>query len=205
MCRIRAEGGCVRVGETVWNTLKGVEQKRGEKTKILKRGQAGSRGGCLKKGGCNSHTNYGVVMPWLLLLVATWICWLSCRNVRTDSPIFAASLEPLAHPRKVASLRLFSRYYFGRCSSSLAELVPLFILVGGPVVILIGYMSFQSPFLDITWMSMSKVSFPSSARLWIFLPAECFPLTYDLSIVKCSAKNHLFLGFFRFGFDWLID
>ena len=35
------------------------------------------------------------------------------------------SLEPLAHRRNVASLRLFSRYYFGRCSSELAQLIPL--------------------------------------------------------------------------------
>ena len=38
-------------GGTVWNTLKAVAaEKSGEETKILKRrGQAGSRGGCLKK------------------------------------------------------------------------------------------------------------------------------------------------------------
>ena len=41
------------------------------------------------------------------------------------SNIFAASLEPLAHRRNVASLSLFYRYYFGRCSSELAQLVPL--------------------------------------------------------------------------------
>ena len=41
---------------------------------------------------------------------------------RTVDPSFAASLEPLAHCRNVASLSLFYRYYFGRCS---AELVPL--------------------------------------------------------------------------------
>ena len=37
----------------------------------------------------------------------------------------AASLEPLAHPQNVASLILFYRYYFSRCSSELAQLVPL--------------------------------------------------------------------------------
>ena len=51
------EGFCVGLGQdwaawgwgrTVWNAFKtGVEQKRGG-TKILRRGQAGSRGGCLK-------------------------------------------------------------------------------------------------------------------------------------------------------------
>ena len=45
-----------------------------------------------------------------------------CRAV---GPSLATSLEPLAHRRNVASLSLFYRYYFGRCSSELAQLVPL--------------------------------------------------------------------------------
>ena len=45
-----------------------------------------------------------------------------CRIVGTS---LAASLEPLAHHRNVASLSLFYRYYCGRCSSELAQLVPL--------------------------------------------------------------------------------
>ena len=44
---------------------------------------------------------------------------------RTVGPSLAASLESLAHCRNVASLSLFYRYYFGRCSSELAQLVPL--------------------------------------------------------------------------------
>ena len=46
------------------------------------------------------------------------------RICRTVGPSFAASLEPLAHHRNVASLSLFYRYYLGRCSSELAQLVP---------------------------------------------------------------------------------
>ena len=44
---------------------------------------------------------------------------------RTAVPSLAASLEPLAHRQNVACLSLFCRYYFGRCSSELAQLVPL--------------------------------------------------------------------------------
>ena len=62
---------------------------------------------------------------------------------RTVDPSFAVSLEPLAHHQNVASLSLFYRYYFSRCSSELAQLVPLVL----------------SPFLDVTRMSMSTVSF----------------------------------------------
>ena len=43
----------------------------------------------------------------------------------TVGPSLAASLKSLAHLRNVASLSLSYMYYFGRCSSELAELVPL--------------------------------------------------------------------------------
>ena len=44
---------------------------------------------------------------------------------RTVGPSLAASLGPLGLRRNVASLRLFYRYHFGRCSPELAQLVPL--------------------------------------------------------------------------------
>ena len=77
------------------------------------------------------------------------------RICRTVGHSLAASLEPLAHRRNVASLNLLYRYYFGRCSSELAQLV----LEGDLLVILIDCMIFLSPFLDVTRMSMSTVSF----------------------------------------------
>ena len=69
------------------------------------------------------------------------------RICRTVGPLLAASLEPLAHRRNVASLSLFYRYYFGRCSAELDELVPL-ILEGGLLVILIDCMIFLSQMLQ---------------------------------------------------------
>ena len=47
------------------------------------------------------------------------------RICRIGGPSIAASLESLAHRRNVANLSLFYWYYFGRCSSKLAQLVPL--------------------------------------------------------------------------------
>ena len=52
------------------------------------------------------------------------------RICRTVGPTLATSLEPLAHCQNVASLSLFYRYYFGRCSSELAQLVPLSFSLG---------------------------------------------------------------------------
>ena len=61
----------------------------------------------------------GVASCYLELLKKQqkWIC-------RTVGPSLTASLEPLAHRQNVA-LSLFCRYYFGRCISEMAELVPL--------------------------------------------------------------------------------
>ena len=44
---------------------------------------------------------------------------------RTAGPLLPASLEPMAYRQNVASLSLFYRYYFVRCSSELAQQVPL--------------------------------------------------------------------------------
>ena len=44
---------------------------------------------------------------------------------RTVVPSVIASLEPLAHHRIIASLSLFYKYYFGRCLSEVAQLIPL--------------------------------------------------------------------------------
>ena len=70
---------------------------------------------------------------------------------RTVGPSLATSLQTLAHHRNVASLSFFYRYYFGRCSSELAELVPLPHSRGRST-------RFLSPFLDVTRMSTSTVS-----------------------------------------------
>ena len=47
------------------------------------------------------------------------------RICTTVSPSHATSLKPLSHRGNVASLSLFYRYYFCRCSSELAQLVSL--------------------------------------------------------------------------------
>ena len=44
---------------------------------------------------------------------------------RTVGPSLVATLEPLAHCLNVASLSLFYRYYFGRCSLELGQLALL--------------------------------------------------------------------------------
>ena len=114
------------------------------------------------------------------------------RTCRTAGPSLTASLEPLAHRRNVASLCLFYRYYFGRCSSELAQLLPLPYSRGRST----RYSDRLHDFSVIIPRCYKDIDvnsfFPPTARLWNSLPIECFPLTYDLSGFK-SRINRYFL------------
>ena len=119
-----------------------------------------------------------------------WIC-------RTVGLSLAASLEPLAHRGNVASISFFCRYFFCRCSSELAQLVPLPYSQGrsAPYSHRLHDFSVTIPrcYKDIYVNSF----FPHTARLWSSLPIECFPLTYDLSGFKSRINRHpLTVGFF---------
>ena len=100
---------------------------------------------------------------------------------RTTVPSLAASLEPLAHRRNVASLSLFYRYYLGRCSSELVQLVPLPFSRGRSF-----HYSDRLHDFSVTIPRCCKDVYVNSffsrtARLWNSLPIECFPLTYTLN------------------------
>ena len=113
---------------------------------------------------------------------------------RTVDPSLAASLEPLAHRQNAASLSLPYRYYFGRYSSELAELVPLPYSRGRSTA---GYSDRLDDFSVTIPRCYKDVYansfFPRTARLLEFssLPTECFPLTYDLNDFKSKIIRHI--------------
>ena len=92
----------------------------------------------------------------------------------------------LTHRRNVASLSFFYRYYFGRCSSELAQLVPL------------PYSYYSNRLYDFSvtiprcYKDICVNSFfPRTARLWNSLPIQCFPLTYYLNGFKSRISRHI--------------
>ena len=106
-------------------------------------------------------------------------------------PSLATSLELLAHLRNVASLSVFYRYYFGRCSSELAQLVPLPFSWGRSTRYSDRFHDF-SVIIPWCYRNVYVISFfPPTARLWNSLPIECFPLTYDLNGFKSRISRHL--------------
>ena len=109
----------------------------------------------------------------------------------TVGPSFAASLEPLAHRRNVASLSFFIGITLVDVLLNWFNWFHFLFLEGGLLVILIDCMFFLSPFLDVTRMSMSTVSFLAQLGLWNSLAIECFPLTYNLNGFKSRINRHL--------------
>ena len=97
----------------------------------------------------------------------------------------------LGSSSKFGQLKPFHRYYFGRCTSEVAQPVPLpFSRVRSTrysdrlhyfSVTILRY---------VTRMSMSSF-FPRTARLWNPLPIECFPLTYNLNCIKSRINRPL--------------
>ena len=134
------------------------------------------------------------IQPYMEYCCHVWVVAPSCNMelldklqkqiCRTAGPSLAASFEPLAHCGNVASLSLFYRYYFGRYSSELAELVPFPYSRGRCTRYSVRLHDFYK---DVYVNSF----FPCAARLWNSLPIEWFPLTYDLSGFESRINRHL--------------
>ena len=93
------------------------------------------------------------------------VCW-------SVGPSLTASLEAVAHHWNVVSLCFSGRYYCGKC---LSKLVPLFlVLVGVPLIILMGCEIFLSFFLDVIRVTMSRVSFLAQLDFWILSLQHAF-------------------------------
>ena len=117
------------------------------------------------------------------------------RIYRTVGPSLATTIEPLIDHQNVASLNNFW-YYFGRCSSELAQLVPPPFSGEGSSRYSdrLYYFSVTIPRCYKDFYANSF--FPCTARLWnslsrIFCLIECFPLTYDLNGFKFGINGHL--------------
>ena len=132
------------------------------------------------------HVWAGAPTGYLELLdkLQKWIC-------RTTSPSLAASLEPLAHNQNVVSLSLFCRYHFDRCSSELAQPVPLPFSWGRPT-----RFSYRLHDFSVTIPRCYKdvyvnSFFPRTDGLRNYLPIECFPFIYNLNSFKSRINRHL--------------
>ena len=127
------------------------------------------------------------------ILLSRWAGALSCclelldklqkRIYRTVGPSLAASLEPLVHRQNVASLSLFCRSFFGRCSSELVQLVPLPFSQGRSTRYSDRLLDFSVTIPRCYQDVYIHSFFPRTVRLWNSLPIKCFLLTYSLRCI----------------------
>ena len=95
------------------------------------------------------------------------------RICRTIGHSLAASLEPLAHRRNVASLVPLP-YSRGRSTRYSDRLHDFFVTI-------------PRCYKDV----YVNRFFPCTSKLWNSLSIECFPLTYDLNSFKSRINRHL--------------
>ena len=81
--------------------------------------------------------------------------------------------------------------YFGRCSSELAELVPLPYSRGRSTRYSDRLHNFSVTIPRYYKDIYVNSSFSRIASLWNSLPVKCFPLTYDLNGFKSRINRHL--------------
>ena len=116
---------------------------------------------------------------------------------RTVSPSLTTSLELLDDHWNVASLSFFYRYYFGRCSSELTQLVPLLFSLGRSTCYSDRLHDFSVTISRCYKDIYVNSFFPRKAGLWNSLPIKCFPLTCDLNGFNSRINRDLLtVGFF---------
>ena len=115
------------------------------------------------------------------ILTVFFVDKLQKRIYRTGGPSLAASLESLAHRRNVATLSPFCRYYFGRCSSELADLVSLPYSRGRSTPYSDRLHDFSVTIPRCYKYVYVNSFFSRTAKLWSSLLIECIPLAYGLS------------------------
>ena len=101
------------------------------------------------------------------------------------------TLQPLSHRRSVASLCLFYRYFHGKCSTSLSNLVPPVRVFERETRLSACSHPYTVAVPRCRTKSYSSSFFPRTASLWNSLPGACFPSSYDLQSSKRNINSYL--------------
>ena len=105
--------------------------------------------------------------------------------------VLGEQLQPLSVRRDVASLSLFYRYYFGRCSPSLSDCVPQPKSYSRSTRAASSSSMFQVECERSRTVSRSRSFFVRTSQMWNRLPQCVFPEKYDISSFKRRVNRFL--------------
>lgn len=100
-------------------------------------------------------------------------------------------LQPLSVRRDVASLSLFYRYYFGRCSPELSSCVPHQKVLSRATRAASSSTMFHVQSERSRTVSRSRSFFVRTSQLWNQLPESVFPQQYDIGSFKRRVNRFL--------------
>ena len=126
--------------------------------------------------------------PKLLLGIVRQATKLNMQDCWYFTCCFSWTLGSLS---KCGSWSLFYRYYFGRCSSELAQLVPLPFSWGRSTCYSDRLHDFSVTIHRCYKDVYVNSFFPRTVRHWNSLPIEYFPLAYNISGFKSRINRHL--------------
>ena len=107
-----------------------------------------------------------------------------------NAPHLTSQLPSLELRRDVASLSLFYRYYFGRCSDELYYCVPGPKYRGRSTRQANASHEFSVEVGSTRIDRYDSCFFPYTGNLWNSLPISVFPSSYNLSSFKCRVYRH---------------
>merc|ERR1712002_1268562 len=110
---------------------------------------------------------------------------------RINDPSFTSSLDSLSLRRKGASLSLFYRYYFGRCSLELANCIPPLLERPRNTRQASNAHRYSASIANSRINCFNNCFLPSTSKLWNSLPESVFSDLYNLSSFKRQVYHHL--------------
>ena len=109
--------------------------------------------------------------------------------------VVASCIISLGHRRNVGCIVFFYKYYFGKCSSGLSELIPPpQVFTRNTRLSGLGHVYIVATMSHRTTHYRKNSFFTRTARLRNNLPADIFPTSFTISLLKKKKNQHFLLS-----------
>ena len=106
-----------------------------------------------------------------------------------NNPNLTKSLQPLSHRRLVGDLSIFYRYFNGRCSQKIRDIIAIPLRRVRTTRSSTHLHPFQVSLPNSRTLSHKSSFIPRTCNLWNVLPSCCFPESYNLPSFKSKINK----------------